>query len=72
MIYVIIMRPHKSNVCAKNKTPLPKHGRNEEICEEGGVIAVPPVVEPVPVHDHTVVVPVEVRDLAVVVGGPLT
>ena len=56
----------------KTKTSPNDRRRNEEICEEGGVVAVPPVLEPVPVHDHALVVPVQVRDVAIGASGPLT
>lgn len=42
--------------------------RNEEICEEDGVVAVPPVLEPVPVHDHALAIPDEIRDVPVATG----
>ncbi len=56
----------------KQNSPDHDRKRNEEICEEGRIVAVPVVLEPVPVHDHPLVVPVKVRDVAVITGGPLT
>ena len=43
--------------------------RSEESCEaEGRVVAVPVVVEPVPVHHHLAAVLVEIRDVEVAVA----
>ncbi len=51
-----------------NKTlPPQERERNEESCEESGVVDAPPVLEPVPVHDHLVAVPNEVRNIAIAV-----
>lgn len=56
---------------SQNKTLPRKQERNEASCvAETRVVAVPVVVEPVPVEDHLVTILVEIRDIEVAVAVP--
>ena len=56
---------------SQNKTLPLKQERNEESCvAESRVVAVPVVVEPVPVENYLVTILVEIRDVEVAIAVP--
>lgn len=55
----------------KKTPPTQRRGRNEEICEEESrAVAVPVILEPVPIQHNLVAILVEVRSVQVVVAVP--